>query len=745
MVLRYWYLLRSSFPRLIELIYWPAVQMLMWGFLQSYIAEQASMFAKAGGILVGAVLLWDILFRGQLGFSVSFLEEMYARNLGNLLISPLRATEFVAALMIMSIIRLAIGMVPVTLLAIWFFGFNLWALGFALAAFFANLMLTSWAVGIFVSGLVLRNGLGAETFAWSIMFLFLPLTCVYYPVATLPSWLQAVAWTLPADIRIRRDARARDRPDVPRRPYDSGTCAESGAVFGGDLRVPRPARLGPPQRLAAADWRIIHQLGASFPIKSRPQWSSRVDDMTKTRHLAAVQKVGPGPDHMPIGEFGGAAALPGDGSPFLSAPMYWFYEMGQAALTPARAFADAGRIFYKNPANPFAHTAVGKAAAAAFELFERTTRRYSQPDWGIDSTLVGGERVPVHIVPKWERPFCRLLHFERALEHAPKRPQPKMLIVAPMSGHYATLLRGTVEAFLPNHDVYITEWVDARMVPLTEGRFDLDDYIDYVISMLHALNGDTHVVAVCQPSVPVLAAVARMEAADDPYAPLSMTLMGGPIDTRENPTVVNTLAEERGIEWFRRHVITKVPFPHPGFMRDVYPGFLQLNGFVTMNLDRHIEAHRNLFRHLVEGDGDSATKHREFYDEYLAVMDLSAEFYLQTVETVFIRHDLPKGQMTHRGKPVDPGKIRRVALLTIEGEHDDISGVGQTSAAHKLCTQHPGRQEGALPAAGRRPLRRVQRLALPLRDRAAHFRLHPVAQRSRKGRQAQGARRGVGG
>jgi poly(3-hydroxybutyrate) depolymerase len=217
--------------------------------------------------------------------------------------------------------------------------------------------------------------------------------------------------------------------------------------------------------------------------------------MTKTRHLAAVQKVGLGPEHMPIGEFGGAAALPGDGSPFLSAPMYWFYELGHAALTPARAFADAGRIFYKNPANPFAHTPAGKAAAAAFELFERTTRRYSQPDWGIDSTLVGGERVPVHVVPKWERPFCRLLHFERALEHAPRRPQPKMLIVAPMSGHYATLLRGTVEAFLPNHDVYITEWVDARMVPLAEGRFDLDDYIDYVISILHFLGEGAHVMA----------------------------------------------------------------------------------------------------------------------------------------------------------------------------------------------------------------------------------------------------------
>src|SRR2546421_2374559 len=411
--------------------------------------------------------------------------------------------------------------------------------------------------------------------------------------------------------------------------------------------------------------------------------------MTKKRHDAAVQKVGPGPDHMPIGEFGGAAALPGGGSPFFSAPMYWFYEMGQAALTPARACAEGGRLFYKTPANPFAHTSMGKAAAAAFELFERTTRRYSQPEWGIDHTTVGGERVAVHIVPVWERPFCRLLHFERALDHAPKRPQPKLLIVAPMSGHYATLLRGTVEAFLPNHDVYITDWVDARMVPLTDGRFDLDDYIDYVISVLHALGGETHVVAVCQPSVPVLAAVARMEAEDDPFVPLTMTLMGGPIDTREHPTVVNKLAEQRGIDWFRGHVITKVPFPHPGFMRDVYPGFVQLNGFMTMNLDRHLEAHRNLFRHLVDGDGDSATKHREFYDEYLAVMDLSAEFYLQTVETVFIRHDLPKGRMTHRGKPVDLAKIRRVALLTIEGEHDDISGVGQTQAAHGLCVSIP--------------------------------------------------------
>jgi len=388
---------------------------------------------------------------------------------------------------------------------------------------------------------------------------------------------------------------------------------------------------------------------------------------------------------MAIGEFGGAAAATGGHGPMYAAPAYWLYEMSQAALNPARAFADAGRLFFKNPANPWAHTEIGKTVAAACELFERSTRRYGKPEWNIASTVIGGERVPVHISAVWERPFCRLLHFERAFEHPPRRPQPRLLIVAPMSGHHATLLRGTVEGFLPNHDVYITEWVDARMVPRSQGGFDLDDYIDYLISILHFLRGDTHMIAVCQPSVPVLAAVARMEADGDPHVPHSMILMGGPIDTRVNPTEVNTLAERRGSEWFRRNVITKVPFPNPGFMRDVYPGFLQLNGFVSMNLERHLEAHRNLFLNLVKGDGDSAQKHREFYDEYLAVMDLCAEFYLQTVDTVFVRHALPKGEMTHRGVRVDPARIRRVALLTVEGENDDISGVGQTEAAHGLC------------------------------------------------------------
>jgi poly(3-hydroxybutyrate) depolymerase len=391
---------------------------------------------------------------------------------------------------------------------------------------------------------------------------------------------------------------------------------------------------------------------------------------------------------MPIGEFGGAPSLPGEGT-LTTTPLYWMYEWTHAALDPSRAVADATRLYFKNPLNPLSHTQFGRTMAASAEIYERAVRRYAKPEWGIESTLVGGERVPVEIRTVWQRPFCNLLHFERRFERPLRHAQPKLLIVAPMSGHFATLLRGTVEAFLPNHEVYITEWVDARMVPVDKGRFDLDDYIDYLISMLHKLGGDCHMIAVCQPSVPVLAAIALMEAENDPNVPHSMTLMGGPIDTRKNPTAVNKLAEERGIDWFRSHVIAKVPFPHPGFMREVYPGFLQLTGFVSMNFDRHFDAHRKMFQHLVTGDGDSAQKHREFYDEYLAVMDLTAEFYLQTVESVFVRHDLPNGTMQHRGKPVDLTKIRRVAMLTVEGEHDDISGLGQTEAAHRLTPNLP--------------------------------------------------------
>lgn len=392
---------------------------------------------------------------------------------------------------------------------------------------------------------------------------------------------------------------------------------------------------------------------------------------------------------MPIGEFGRPPEMPTEVSPSMTAPMYWMYEMAQASLNPARAITDATRMLFQNPLNPWAHTELGKSVAAGCELFERTTRRYAKPEWGLHETEVNGVRTPVEIRSVWEKPFCRLLYFDRMHTRPLRVPQPRLLLVAPMSGHYATLLRGTVEAFMPTHDVYITDWSDARMVPVAEGRFDLDDFVDYLIEMLHVLDGNVHVIAVCQPSVPVLAAVSVMEAERDPYVPLSMTLMGGPVDTRKNPTAVNNLAAEKGTDWFRNNVITKVPFPHPGVMRDVYPGFLQLNGFISMNFDRHMNAHKSLFENLVKGDGDLVDKHRDFYDEYLAVMDLTAEYYLQTVDLVFVKHALPKGEMAHRGRLVEPSKITRVALMTVEGEKDDISGLGQTEAAHALCTSIP--------------------------------------------------------
>ena len=365
--------------------------------------------------------------------------------------------------------------------------------------------------------------------------------------------------------------------------------------------------------------------------------------------------------------------------------LYYFYEMNHAALAPWRAVADAGLNFWRNPANPLSGTQLGRSCAASLEMFERTTRRYGKPEFGIADTIVNDDLIAIEEQITLTKPFCKLLNFKKLIE-GKQRPQHKLLIVAPMSGHYSTLLRGTVEAMLPHYDVSITDWVDARTVPALEGTFDLDDYVDYVADFLRHLGPDTSVMAVCQPSVPVMAAVSLMNAAKDPCAPKTMILMGGPIDTRRNPTAVNKLAQEKGSDWFRNNVIMKVPAPHAGMMRDVYPGFLQLGGFMTMNLDRHLDAHRELFWHLVEGDGDSAEKHREFYDEYMSVMDLTAEFYLQTVEKVFVNHDLPRGTLTHRNALVDPSKITQTALMTIEGERDDISGVGQTEAAQDLCS-----------------------------------------------------------
>lgn len=372
---------------------------------------------------------------------------------------------------------------------------------------------------------------------------------------------------------------------------------------------------------------------------------------------------------------------------------YQMYEMTMLSLAPARALSDLTKLMFKNPINPLTHTTLGKNLAASAELFERMTRRYGKPSFGLDATTVNGERVAVQQRIVWERPFCSLIHFERQTTRL-RKPQPKLLIVAPMSGHYATLLRGTVEAFLPTHEVYITDWTDARKVPLASGHFDLDDYIDYLISICQVLGRNSdgtglHTLGVCQPSVPLIAAIARMEAENDPFVPASMTLMGGPVDTRKSPTAVNQLAQERGTEWFARNCLQTVPFPQPGTGRSVYPGFLQLSGFMAMNFDRHVDAHKDMFNHLVKGDGDLAEKHRDFYDEYLAVMDLTAEYYLQTVETVFVEHSLPKGTMMHRDAPVDLTAIRHCGLMTVEGENDDISGVGQTYAAHDLCPNIP--------------------------------------------------------
>ncbi|RLQ89289.1 polyhydroxyalkanoate depolymerase [Notoacmeibacter ruber] len=368
--------------------------------------------------------------------------------------------------------------------------------------------------------------------------------------------------------------------------------------------------------------------------------------------------------------------------------LYHVYEWQRAALEPARALADATRMTFSNPLNPFSRNAIGRSIAASAELFERMTRRYEKPAFGLSETEIDGKTVAVSEEIVWRHPFCNLLHFRRDLPKG-RSEGARYLLVAPMSGHYATLLRGTVEAMLPHGDVFITDWVDARDVPLSQGAFDLDSYIDYVVEMLQHLGPNTHVIAVCQPSVPVYAAVAKMNADNDPAAPATMILMGGPMDTRLSPTAVNDLAAQKGIAWFRDNVIMTVPWPHPGVGRKVYPGFMQLSGFMSMNLDRHVIAHKDYFLHLVQNDGDSAEKHRDFYDEYLAVMDMTAEFYLQTVESVFIRHDLPLGKFKYRDWTVDANAITQTAILTIEGEKDDITGHGQTRAVLDWCKALP--------------------------------------------------------
>ncbi|MEI6986941.1 MAG: polyhydroxyalkanoate depolymerase [Rhodospirillaceae bacterium] len=364
--------------------------------------------------------------------------------------------------------------------------------------------------------------------------------------------------------------------------------------------------------------------------------------------------------------------------------LYQAYEMQQAALGPMRLWADAVQDACRNPFMAVVNPGFGRAASAAAEMFERSTRRYGKPEFGITETVINGLSVAVVEAVVAEKPFCRLLHFQRAAN----RDDPRVLLLAPLAGNHATLLRGTVEALLPGHDVYITDWVDACQVPLGTGPFGLDDNVAYIMDFMRLLGPDTHVVAVCQPSVTALAAVSLLAQDDDINQPRSLTLIGGPIDVTVAPTMPSRLAKMNSVDWFERTVIAKVPACYPGAGRRVFPGFVQLSGFMSMNLERHALAHYKMYQDLIEDDEAAATQ-KTFYDEYMSVMDLSADFYLETVASVFQRHDLPNGTMSWRGRNVQPSAIHSTALMTIEGERDDISAPGQTSAAHGLTINIP--------------------------------------------------------
>ena len=366
--------------------------------------------------------------------------------------------------------------------------------------------------------------------------------------------------------------------------------------------------------------------------------------------------------------------------------LYHAYEMQRSLLTSASNWASIGAQLLSNPRLPIGYFGMGPAMASALEVFAHVYEQRGKPEYNIQPVELEGELFPVIEDVVLEKPFGSLRHFRH--DGLPEGA-PRLLIVAPMSGHYASLLRGTVQRMAVNQEVYITDWADAKMVPLEEGHFDLDDYIDYIIEFLRFIGEGTHVLAVCQPSVPAFAATAVMAKNDDAHRPATLTLMGGPIDTRASPTGVNDLAMEKPLSWFRNNVIASVPFNYPGTGRQVYPGFLQLAGFISMNLSTHMMSHYEMFKHLTTGDHDSADATRRFYDEYLSVCDMTAEFYLQTIEHVFQKHSLPKGEFVHRGERIDPGAIHDTAILAIEGEHDDISGIGQTRASLDLASNLP--------------------------------------------------------
>jgi poly(3-hydroxybutyrate) depolymerase len=369
--------------------------------------------------------------------------------------------------------------------------------------------------------------------------------------------------------------------------------------------------------------------------------------------------------------------------------LYQFHELNRTLLSPLIQWAEASAKLFSNPVSPLAHTPFAQRIAAGYELMYRLGKDYEKPEFGIKTVSVQGKNVGVFEEIAEEKSFCRLIHFKKDPSALAGLKQPVVLLVAPLSGHHATLLRDTVRSLLSEHDVYITDWTDARMVPVSAGPFHLHDYIYYVQDFIRRLGPDLHVISVCQPTVPVLAAIALMATADDPKLPKTMTMMGGPIDPRKSPTQVNDLATKKPFSWFEDKVIYSVPANYPGFGRKVYPGFLQHAGFVAMNPRRHAQSHWDFYMHLREGDNESAEEHRKFYDEYNAVLDMPAEYYLETIKTVFQDFELPRGTWKVEGKLVRPQDIKTVALLTVEGELDDISGTGQTEAAHALCSGIP--------------------------------------------------------
>jgi poly(3-hydroxybutyrate) depolymerase len=369
--------------------------------------------------------------------------------------------------------------------------------------------------------------------------------------------------------------------------------------------------------------------------------------------------------------------------------LYQMHEMNRTLLSPLIQWAEASSKLFTNPISPFAHMPFAQRIAAGYELMFRLGKDYEKPSFGITSIDIDGQRVSVIEDVALEKPFCKLLHFRKESRKSKSADLPKVLLVAPLSGHHATLLRDTVRTLLPEHDVYITDWTDARMVAMEHGAFHLHDYVYYVQDFIRHLGANLNVISVCQPTVPVLAAISLMASNKEPNLPKTMVMMGGPIDPRKAPTQVNDLATNKPFSWFENNVIYSVPPNYPGYGRRVYPGFLQHAGFVAMNPKRHAQSHWEFYLHLREGDNESAEEHRKFYDEYNAVLDMPAEYYLETIKTVFQDHALPLGTWEVEGQLVRPQDIKDVALLTIEGELDDISGLGQTRAAHELCAHIP--------------------------------------------------------